>query len=266
MDTPTYVLDITTSIFSGVAMIWAGVLIVFDKRHATRYTLTMLSAACLLIAQIMDYVVVSTFADGILPSLSISFSTIARYLLWCIPYQVLHVCVASQQRTSLQSIITMIAYALSAAGSIIMIVYAIMKEADVFSINLTTLSQVGWYGCLPHTVGIYILSFSRDFQIAVRNFAYTFAAFIFLLTLINAGLLIEMISIPAGKVLYILFLSLTLIFVCACAPRWVSIKHDRLANQSDEEATLAEKPETSPDYRYDPDDVYTKEAHDIGRF
>ncbi|KAI7887531.1 hypothetical protein K492DRAFT_189462 [Lichtheimia hyalospora FSU 10163] len=143
------------------------------------------------------------------------------------------------------------------------------------------MQRIAWYGSAPLLLGLYILSFSQDYKTAIRDFCHTYAALGLLLTVINVGVIIEILpsATIAARILDTLVMSLALILICACAPRWVGMKHDRLANQSgDEEDNLFGHDHTQEtdniynntsnnhDSRYDPDDVYTKEAQDIGRF
>ncbi|KAJ8656831.1 hypothetical protein O0I10_007428 [Lichtheimia ornata] len=268
-----YGTNIPTAVLSGVAMVWAGALIVLDKRHAIRHTLTMLSGACLLASQIFDFFYM--LGGELFPL----FAATARYLLWCISYTVILDCVPGPRR-SLQRIIPIIAYTWSAIGIIIMIVYAIMYATSGFYNDaLPIFSRIGWYGSVPLILGLYILSFSQDYKMAVRDFCRSFAIYILLLTVVSAGVIIGTVSFLAGRILDCVVMSITLVFVCYCAPRWVGVKHDRLADRSDDEEDNpfvqdgTQNPDTrydghtqNPNYRYDPDDVYTKEAQDLDRY
>ncbi|CDH53969.1 predicted protein [Lichtheimia corymbifera JMRC:FSU:9682] len=262
-----YGTDIPTAVFSGVAMVWAGALIVLDKRHAIRHTLTMLSGALLLASQICDFF----YSTLMLYSL---FAATARYLLWCISYAVVLDCVPGSRR-SLQRIIPIIAFTWSAIGTLIMVVYVIMYATGGYYYNdaVPILSRIGWYGSVPLILGLYILSFDRDYKLAIRDFSCTFAVYILLLTTVSVGVIVGTVSFLVGRILSNVVMSITLVYVCYCAPRWVGVKHDRLADRNDDEEDNpfvpdgTQNPDTqNPDYRYDPDDVYTKEAHDLGRY
>lgn len=271
--------DIPVAVFSGVAMLWGGALAMNDKRHTKRHILTMLSGLFFLLAVILElaaYAEVSFYMVRFnMHVVAVFFAMIARYLLWCILFEVVRTS-NDDSADSQISIIPKIAYGWSVLMSLCMLIYVIVILVSVTSTFASAvLYYLGTYGIVMMNILQWVLSVRPGYSLAINPFRISFRIFAILLGLVSLGMIFgnvagyvySMSGYVALTVLNYVFSSLlasmTLVMVCACSHKWVSFhNHDQLNQVGDDESR-------QPMGAYNPDDVYTSNkttADDVGRF
>ncbi|KAJ8663876.1 hypothetical protein O0I10_000151 [Lichtheimia ornata] len=273
--------DIPVAVFSGAATLWAGKLAMNDKRYAMRHTLTMLSGLSFFIATLLELLAADQMGfpfdlDSsyyIMNSVAVLFAMIARYLLWCILFEVVRGTSKTSEDSQL-STIPKTAYGWSALMSILMLVYVILVLVTG-SFAAIVMYYIGTYGIVMMNILQLVLSSRPGYSLAINPFRGSFRIFLLLLSLVSLGQIfgnvsfyvLEMGGFMALTILQYVFgsllASMALVFVCTCSSKWVSFSdHDRLNQVGDDEAQ-------QPMGTYNPDDVYTSNktaADDVGRF
>lgn len=272
--------DIPVAVFSGVATLWAGALAMNDKRYAMRHTLTMLAGLSFLIATILELVASEKlrylYMDSSyfqMNSVAVLFAMIARYLLWCILFEVVRGTSTTSEDSQL-STIPKTAYAWSALMIIFMILYVILILVTS-TYAAVVMYYIGTYGIVMMNILQWVLSSRPGYSLAISPFRVSFLIFLVILILVSLGQIfgnvsvyvLDMSGFMALTILQYVFgsllASMALVFACACSSRWVSFNdHDRLNQVGDDEAQ-------QPMGTYNQDDVYTSNktaADDVGRF
>ncbi|KAI7879300.1 hypothetical protein K492DRAFT_178857 [Lichtheimia hyalospora FSU 10163] len=267
--------DIPVAVLSGVAALWAGALVMNDKRYARRHILTMLSGLAFLVATILELVAdgqIGYYTESFyqMNSVSVFFAMIARYLLWCILFEV--------ARTTCDNTICNIpklAYGWGAIMSVFMLLYVILTTVTSTFASVV-FYYIGTYGIVVMNILQWVLSARPGYSLGINPFRASFRVFALILSLVSLGMVLGNVSIyvysssgyiALGILQYVLsslLASLALVMACVFSSKWVSFNdHDRLNQVNDDDESR------QPMGTYNPDDVYTSNktaADDVGHF